>query len=698
MAEPFRNLSGQPYVRPVNLYSMLVGHGPDHVDGLTPDFQARLSALVAAAPPRIQPKLGIYSGYRSPERQRQLFLASDRSGKMVARPGRSFHEKGRAVDLAYDGKSLSRAPKDVVKWIHDNAAKFGLYFPMSYENWHIEPIGTRPGNLREKKAIEGLQRYLVSRGAEIDVDGKWGPKTEAAFAQFAGTPGPTALERTGLLGKEVPPPSLPPTGIGSDPDRNLSFSPSPSDLARQFGGQQPIAAPTTPVERGAMLPQPQAPVSDMARAYGGQQPIAAPIVPVTSAPLGPTPGMLAQQYAQYRPAPNLTPQQLAPVSSNELAARVAAAQAPSSSPSLTPSTIARFAAGAQPPPTTPRTTPQQISAVSPTSAINPATPKYGYADRAFPTQTPQAVPNYSPAPQAPSTPALSPATPRYSPVSTPAPQELRPVSDYQTISPATPKYETVKVVTYPTISPTEHVGGIGSDPDRNMTPKMTLAEQYAAYRPAPNLAPYKPEDVKKPEPVITYKKVPIPTVNDARKAGAVQAPLAQEAAIPSVPAPLVVDGADRTPKYFRPKYGLGWAGGMVGGALGGPLGKLAGKYAGQYLASKLSRTQLPTPENFAGYGMDAIQRIQNGMAGPSSYAQAINNANGYTTQWSNTGPGGASVQTTSTPGGTTYSTWQQYGPSPMTMVTYGTSPTSGTGNQSSSSTTGGYTTTTGNLY
>lgn len=664
----------------VNLYGMLVGHSREHVDGLKSDFQTRFSGLVASAPQAIASKLGIGSGYRSIERQTQLWNASDKSGRLVGRPGKSFHNKGQAIDVYYGGNRLDYAPKSVIKWVHDNAPKYGLYFPMSYESWHVEPIGTRPGNPQEKKAVTELQKYLVSRGAEIPVDGQWGPKTAAAFDQYSGSPAPSMFEKTGLAGHEVPAPGMPlptprpaptiaPTGIGSDPDRNIQPGLSPSQIAENQNAYRPSL--TT-------------------------QPLTAPVTAVQSAPLGPTPGTMQQQYAQYRPAPNLKPQSLSPVSSNEIAARVAAAQVPSSNPALSPATIARYAAGAQAPSPTQSVRPQQISAASPGASVSPASPKYGDAYRATPGAYLQpAQPKYSPAPAAPSSPAISPAAPNYSPVSSPKPQTLQPVQTTGSISPATPKYETVRTVTYPTISPAPStLGGIGSDPDRNMAAPMTMAEQYAAYRPTPNTLP---AEAKKPEPVVTYKRVPIPTVNDARKVGAVAAPLAQQQAMPAVPSPLMANGEDRTPKYFQPRYGLGWAGGFIGGLAGGPLGKMAGKQLGKYVASKLSRTDLPTPENFAGYGMDAIQNIQNGGSAPSSYAQARNNANGYMTQWSNTGPGGAAVQTTSTPGGTTYSTWSQYGPSPMTMVTYGA--TGGQPRSSSGSTgNGGYTTSTGSLY
>lgn len=137
-----------------------------HVDGLDESFATNLAAMMADAPPSIREGLGIYSGYRSVERQRQLWAgALDKHGspeaarRWVAPPGRSSHNHGQAVDLAYNGQSLARAPKEVVDWVHQNAGKYGLYFPLSNENWHIEPMGTRgtvaPRNNRVASRVAG---------------------------------------------------------------------------------------------------------------------------------------------------------------------------------------------------------------------------------------------------------------------------------------------------------------------------------------------------------------------------------------------------------------------------------------------------------------------------------------------------------------------------------------------------------------
>jgi len=114
---------------------------PDSFSGMDKEFYAALAALIAAAPPEIQQQLKVNSGFRSIERQKQLWEQSDKSGKMVARPGRSQHNHGRAADL----KFLSPKAKE---WVHANAAAHGLTFPMSWEPWHIELAGARGGGRR----------------------------------------------------------------------------------------------------------------------------------------------------------------------------------------------------------------------------------------------------------------------------------------------------------------------------------------------------------------------------------------------------------------------------------------------------------------------------------------------------------------------------------------------------------------------
>lgn len=121
------------------------GHGAEHVDNLQDSFAQNLAALMQDAPPEIREGLQIGSGFRSVERQRELWEASDKTGRTVAAPGRSQHNFGNAVDLHWNGMRLDKAPASVRAWVHQNAAAYGLRFPMSYEPWHIEPVGARDG-------------------------------------------------------------------------------------------------------------------------------------------------------------------------------------------------------------------------------------------------------------------------------------------------------------------------------------------------------------------------------------------------------------------------------------------------------------------------------------------------------------------------------------------------------------------------
>ena len=111
--------------------------------GLSSDFQTRLKGLEEAAKAQ-GIDISVASGYRSPERQAQLFAeavskyGSEAAARAhVAPPGRSLHNMGLAADLRYGpgGEEFAR----------QHAQEFGLTFPMAYEPWHIEPIGARAG-------------------------------------------------------------------------------------------------------------------------------------------------------------------------------------------------------------------------------------------------------------------------------------------------------------------------------------------------------------------------------------------------------------------------------------------------------------------------------------------------------------------------------------------------------------------------
>jgi hypothetical protein len=116
-----------------------------------PAFGNALMSMYNDAPDYVQDGLRILSGYRSPEIQEQLYedkLREVRAAhpdwndtqierearRWVAPPGHSRHNTGQAVDLSY-------ANNRVKQWVHDNAGRYGLHFPLANEDWHIEMAG-----------------------------------------------------------------------------------------------------------------------------------------------------------------------------------------------------------------------------------------------------------------------------------------------------------------------------------------------------------------------------------------------------------------------------------------------------------------------------------------------------------------------------------------------------------------------------
>jgi hypothetical protein len=102
---------------------------------LDPAFAASLQRMIAA-----QPGISVNSGYRTPERQAELYAAAvkkygseDAARHWVAPPGHSMHNQRGAADLAF----ADDAAKD---WAHKNAAEYGLNFRMGHEPWHIEML------------------------------------------------------------------------------------------------------------------------------------------------------------------------------------------------------------------------------------------------------------------------------------------------------------------------------------------------------------------------------------------------------------------------------------------------------------------------------------------------------------------------------------------------------------------------------
>lgn len=103
-------------------------------------FQSGLQAMIDASDGRI----AIASGDRDTATQQRLWddavakYGPDEARNWVAPPGNSNHEKGIAADLSF-------TTSDARQWAHDHAQDFGLWFPLSNEEWHVEPLGSRSG-------------------------------------------------------------------------------------------------------------------------------------------------------------------------------------------------------------------------------------------------------------------------------------------------------------------------------------------------------------------------------------------------------------------------------------------------------------------------------------------------------------------------------------------------------------------------
>lgn len=170
----------------------------DSFSRMNPRFSTALADMFAAAPADIRSNLRVSSGFRSVERQEELFEAAlakygspEAARKWVAPPGHSQHNHGNAADLKY----LSPAALD---WAHKNAAKFGLAFPLSNENWHIELADARNGDPESATVLAAaLAKHGVEAGAATTEPS---PLDEMALASRARSAGkPSFEEAVGLF-------------------------------------------------------------------------------------------------------------------------------------------------------------------------------------------------------------------------------------------------------------------------------------------------------------------------------------------------------------------------------------------------------------------------------------------------------------------------------------------------------------------
>lgn len=163
------------------------GRPAAHVTGLSGDFSKSLAAMMAAAPESVRAATSITSGFRSFERQAQLFDAAvkkygseEAARRWVAPPGKSQHNAGNAADLSF-GTDEARS------WFHENAGQFGLGFPMDHEPWHIQSeAATTQEKASSFEESWSAGRDQAARYAEILTNSREFIATQAAEQQALG--------------------------------------------------------------------------------------------------------------------------------------------------------------------------------------------------------------------------------------------------------------------------------------------------------------------------------------------------------------------------------------------------------------------------------------------------------------------------------------------------------------------------------
>jgi LAS superfamily LD-carboxypeptidase LdcB len=150
--------------------------------GMQSQFSGNLAKMFAAAPDSVRNDTTIYSGYRSIERQQQLWAEAlakygspEAARKWVAPPGNSQHNMGNAADLRFNSDAARQ-------WFHDNASQYGMSFPLGNEPWHIEDEQARSSARSEEisrktqaltqqatayqQIVSGAKQFTAEQGGE----------------------------------------------------------------------------------------------------------------------------------------------------------------------------------------------------------------------------------------------------------------------------------------------------------------------------------------------------------------------------------------------------------------------------------------------------------------------------------------------------------------------------------------------------
>ena len=151
--------SKEPPITPTNLNSVMDIQQGVIIDRFVPEFDRRLSMMAAAFQKETGKKLLATSGFRSNEKQKQLWDAKLRetggnvnaTRKWVAEPmpppgggTGSQHMKGLAIDINPLGAAginvLAGTATGSTGWLE----KFGLIRPIAHEDWHVQPSEIPP--------------------------------------------------------------------------------------------------------------------------------------------------------------------------------------------------------------------------------------------------------------------------------------------------------------------------------------------------------------------------------------------------------------------------------------------------------------------------------------------------------------------------------------------------------------------------
>ena len=96
---------------------------------------ARAFRTMAEAARKAGIMLGIRSGFRSHDKQKELYRDYRRGwGHLAAKPGYSNHQSGRALDIYIDDYA-------VYEWLKAHAKDYGFRRTVPREAWHWEYVG-----------------------------------------------------------------------------------------------------------------------------------------------------------------------------------------------------------------------------------------------------------------------------------------------------------------------------------------------------------------------------------------------------------------------------------------------------------------------------------------------------------------------------------------------------------------------------